>query len=149
MARSIGSSRRPGWSHCIGLNHIAIGIENVGDEDKVPLTDAQVTANAALIRELAARFPITHLLGHHEVMKFRDNAYYLERERGYQNAKGDPGARFMARVREQVADLKLSGLTGYLPFLRTTRCEALLLFGVTRWVSLLKSGLVSVIEVGS
>ena len=57
--------------HCIGLNHIAIGIENVGDEHKHPLTDAQVDADAALVRDLAARFPITHLLGHYEVMKFR------------------------------------------------------------------------------
>lgn len=96
--------------HCIGLNHIAIGIENVGDEARLPLTDAQVAADAALVRDLARRFPITHLLGHHEVMKFRDSAYYVERERGYQNTKGDPGERFMARVRAAVADLKLQGL---------------------------------------
>jgi N-acetyl-anhydromuramyl-L-alanine amidase AmpD len=96
--------------HCIGLNHIAIGIENVGDEAKYPLTDAQVAADAALVRDLAARFPITHLLGHYEVNKFRDNPYYLERDPNYRNDKPDPGVRFMARVREQVADLKLSGL---------------------------------------
>lgn len=96
--------------HCIGLNHIAIGIENVGDGKKLPLTDAQVAADAALVRELAARFPITHLLGHHEVMKFRANPYYVERERGYQNEKGDPGERFMALVRAKLADLKLQGL---------------------------------------
>src|SRR6185295_6757423 len=64
--------------HCIGLNHIAIGIENVGDEAKFPLTDAQVTADAALVRDLATRFPITHLLGHYEVMGFKDNPYYVE-----------------------------------------------------------------------
>jgi hypothetical protein len=96
--------------HCIGLNHIAIGIENVGDEATYPLTDAQVEADAALVRDLARRFPITHLLGHHEVMKFRDNPYFVERERGYRNEKGDPGERFMLRVRERVADLGLSGL---------------------------------------
>ncbi len=96
--------------HCIGMNHIAIGIENVGDEGRVPLTDAQIAADAALVRELAARFPITHLLGHHEVMKFRDSEYFVERERGYLNAKGDPGERFMARVRAEVADLRLQGL---------------------------------------
>jgi N-acetylmuramoyl-L-alanine amidase len=95
--------------HCIGLNHIAIGIENVGDETKYPLTDAQVAANVALVRELAARHPITHLLGHHEVMKFRDHAYYVERDRGYRNDKGDPGARFMTRVRDQLGGLGLAG----------------------------------------
>jgi N-acetyl-anhydromuramyl-L-alanine amidase AmpD len=96
--------------HCIGLNHLAIGIENVGDGQKYPLTDAQVAANAALVRELAARFSITHLLGHHEVMQFRSHPYYVELDAAYKNSKGDPGAAFMARVRERVADLKLSAL---------------------------------------
>ncbi len=96
--------------HCIGLNHIAIGIENVGDGDTYPLTDAQVAADAALVRELASRFHITHLLGHHEVMRFRDHTYFVERVPSYQNDKGDPGDAFMARVREHVADLALSGL---------------------------------------
>jgi N-acetyl-anhydromuramyl-L-alanine amidase AmpD len=96
--------------HCIGLNHLAIGIENVGDEKKYPLTDAQVAANAALVRDLAARFQITHLLGHHEVMRFRSHAYYVELDPAYKNTKGDPGAAFMTRVRERVADLALAGL---------------------------------------
>ena len=96
--------------HCIGLNHIAIGIENVGDGDKHPLTDAQVTADAALVRDLAARYPITHLFGHYEVMKLRGTPLYVERDPGYHNEKPDPGARFMAAVRERVADLDLRGL---------------------------------------
>ena len=95
--------------HCIGLNHIAIGIENVG-ENEAALTDAQVAADAALVRELAARFRITHLLGHYEVMKFRDHAYYVERDASYKNEKPDPGPAFMAKVRERVADLELTGL---------------------------------------
>ncbi|HEX5059470.1 MAG TPA: peptidoglycan recognition family protein [Kofleriaceae bacterium] len=95
--------------HCIGLNHVAIGIENVGD-DKHPLTDAQVAADAALVRELAHRFHITHLLGHYEVMRFRDHPYYVELDRAYKNEKDDPGAAFMAHVRERVADLGLAGL---------------------------------------
>ena len=95
--------------HCIGLNHVAIGIENVGDGDKHPLTDAQVAADAALVRVLAHRYKITHLLGHHEVMKFRDSPYYVELDAEYKNDKPDPGARFMARVRKLVADLELSG----------------------------------------
>jgi N-acetylmuramoyl-L-alanine amidase len=96
--------------HCIGLDHIAIGVENVGDADKLPLTDAQVAADAALVRDLAARFPITHLLGHYEVMKFRDNAYFVERDPAYRNSKPDPGERFMALVRAQLGDLHLAGL---------------------------------------
>ncbi|MEP6866074.1 MAG: peptidoglycan recognition family protein [Deltaproteobacteria bacterium] len=96
--------------HCIGLNHVAIGIENVGDEPAHPLTDAQVAADAALVRDLAARFPITHLLGHYEVMKFRGDPLFVELDPAYKNDKPDPGARFMTRVRERVADLKLHGL---------------------------------------
>ncbi|HEU4733438.1 MAG TPA: peptidoglycan recognition family protein [Kofleriaceae bacterium] len=96
--------------HCIGLNHVAIGIENVGDEAKFPLTDAQIEADAALVRALAARYRITHLLGHHEVMKFRKHPYYVERDAAYKNEKPDPGPRFMAAVRARVADLKLAGL---------------------------------------
>jgi len=96
--------------HCIGMNHIAIGIENAGDEAKFPLTEAQVAADAALVRDLARRFRITHLLGHHEVMKVRDHPYYVERDATYQNDKPDPGPRFMALVRARVADLGLQGL---------------------------------------
>ena len=96
--------------HCIGLDHVAIGIENVGDEDRYPLTGAQVAADAALVRELAHRYRITHLLGHYEVMHFRSSPYYVERDPAYQNDKSDPGPRFMAAVRARVADLHLAGL---------------------------------------
>lgn len=95
--------------HCIGLNHLAIGIENVGDGRRYPLTDAQVAANAALVRALAREHAITHLLGHHEVMQLRDHPYYVERDRRYTNTKPDPGPAFMARVRALVGDLGLQG----------------------------------------
>lgn len=96
--------------HAIGVNHIAIGIENVGDDKKWPLTDAQVSANVALIRDLTARFPITHLLGHFEAMKFKKHAYYVELDPNYGNDKPDPGAAFMQKVRAKVGELKLQGL---------------------------------------
>jgi N-acetyl-anhydromuramyl-L-alanine amidase AmpD len=96
--------------HCIGLNHVAIGIENVGDGDRFPLTDAQVAADAALVRDLAARYPITHLLGHSEVMRFRSDPLYVEHDPTYANDKPDPGDAFMAKVRARVADLHLQGL---------------------------------------
>ena len=95
--------------HCIGLNHVAIGIENVGTNEAA-LTDAQVAADAALVRDLAARYPITHLLGHSEVMKFRGDSLYRELDPSYKNDKPDPGPHFMARVRERVADLGLKSL---------------------------------------
>jgi N-acetylmuramoyl-L-alanine amidase len=93
--------------HCIGLNHVAIGIENVGDGKKWPLTDAQVEANAALVRDLAGRFPIEVLIGHHESNAMRGGRYFVELEEGYRNRKSDPGEAFVQRVRERVADLGL------------------------------------------
>jgi hypothetical protein len=97
--------------HCIGMNHIAIGIENVGDERDYPLTRAQVEADAALVRDLVRRYAITRLLGHHEVMELaaRGDPDYVERDPHYRNDKPDPGARFMAAVRERLADLSLRG----------------------------------------
>ncbi|HKE17708.1 MAG TPA: peptidoglycan recognition family protein [Kofleriaceae bacterium] len=95
--------------HCIGLNHVAIGVENVGDGARYPLTEAQVRADAALVRHLAGRFRLTHLIGHHESNAMRRHAYWREREAGYRNSKSDPGPDFMRRVRALVADLGLEG----------------------------------------
>ncbi|HEY8377535.1 MAG TPA: peptidoglycan recognition family protein [Nannocystis sp.] len=96
--------------HCVGLNHVAIGVENVGDRDKYPLTDAQVEANVALVRHLKARFPaITHLIGHHEYLAMEGHPYFRERDPKYRTRKADPGPAFMARVRAQLADLGLEG----------------------------------------
>ena len=93
--------------HAIGVNHVAIGVENVGDEDRWKLTDAQVAANVALIRDLAARHPIELLAGHHEVRSLEGTPWFVERDPKYRNSKPDPGARFMAAVRAQLTDLDL------------------------------------------
>lgn len=95
--------------HCIGLNHIAIGIENVGDGARWPLTAAQVEANAALVRHLTGRHAITHLIGHSESNAMRRHPYWRERDASYRNSKSDPGAAFLAKVRARVADLALEG----------------------------------------
>jgi len=95
--------------HCIGLNHIAIGIENVGGGPGAPLTSAQVEADAALVRALAMRYPITHLIGHHESRAMEGHPYWRERDPAYRNRKPDPGAAFLSRVRMRVFDLFLSG----------------------------------------
>ena len=95
--------------HCVGLNWSSIGVENVGDDKRWPLTDAQVHANAALVRALVTRFPtITWLLGHYEAGGVESTAIFRELEPGYRSRKVDPGADFMARVRVEVADLNLS-----------------------------------------
>lgn len=95
--------------HAIGLNHVAIGVENVGNGKTVPMTDAQVAANVALVRYLFARHSITHLIGHHEADQMRGHSYYLEKDNSYRNTHNDPGPLFMTRVREKLADLALEG----------------------------------------
>ena len=95
--------------HCIGLNHLAIGIENVGDGDKFPLTAAQAEADAILVRYLAKKYPINYLIGHNEYRRMEKTPLFLELDPVYRNTKPDPGAEFMRSVRSKVADLKLQG----------------------------------------
>jgi beta-N-acetylhexosaminidase len=95
--------------HCIGLNHVAIGIENVGDGGRSQLTAAQVRADAALVRYLAGKYPITHLIGHMEYRRMEGTPFFLELDPNYRNTKPDPGADFMRKVRALVEDLKLQG----------------------------------------
>lgn len=92
--------------HTIGLNRIALGIENIGGPDR-PLTDAQLTANARLVRALANRHQIDYLIGHHEYGRFRGSPLWQERLRGYWTGKADPGPKFMTRLRKQIQDLRL------------------------------------------
>lgn len=97
--------------HVIGLNASAIGVENVGgSRGKDDLTDAQLRANAWLIRDLKDRHPgITHLIGHHEYLRFERHPLWLEKDPDYRTVKKDPGDAFMRRVRSRVADLGLKG----------------------------------------
>ena len=59
--------------HVIGLNHYAIGIENIGGIDgKDDLTEAQVKANAFLVCFLKNKYPeIKYVIGHNEYLNFK------------------------------------------------------------------------------
>ena len=92
--------------HVIGLNHCAIGIENVGS-DKEPLTRQQVSANAALVERLASMHPIEYLIGHQEYGQFRNSSLWKETDPKYFTGKSDPGTEFMSQVRERVRHLGL------------------------------------------
>jgi N-acetyl-anhydromuramyl-L-alanine amidase AmpD len=96
--------------HAIGLNHVAIGIENVGGPE-LPLTDAQADADAALVRWLAATYPIELVIGHHEAARLEGSRWWREDVAGYRNEKPDPGDVFVAAVRARVADLGLGDAT--------------------------------------
>lgn len=94
--------------HCIGLNHCAIGIENIGSE-KMPLTKAQVKANELLIRYLHAKYPIEYVIGHHEYKGFIGHPLWKETDPNYLTQKIDPGKKFMGRLRNKIKDLGLKG----------------------------------------
>ncbi len=95
--------------HVIGLNHTAIGIENVGNGTDLPLTDRQLDANVRIIRYLHSKYEIEYLIGHHEYQDFEGHALWKEKDSGYRTSKIDPGVRFMSRLRERVSALRLNG----------------------------------------
>ena len=95
--------------HVIGLNPIAIGIENAGTtKGKYKLTDAQVNSNVALVRILKKKYPsIKHLIGHYEYGHFRKSPLWNQKVNKYFTIKQDPGPDFMRAVRAKVQDLGL------------------------------------------
>ena len=86
--------------HVIGLNHCALGIENVGGTPEWPLTDAQLKANIWLVNYLSKKYNIDYLIGHYEYTRFEGHELWLEKDPAYRTVKHDPGADFMAQVRK-------------------------------------------------
>ncbi len=95
--------------HVIGLNHCAIGIENVGNGTNLPLTENQLESNIRIIRYLSSKYEIDYLIGHHEYIDFDGHYLWKEKDSGYRTEKTDPGPVFMQRLRSRVADLNLNG----------------------------------------
>jgi N-acetyl-anhydromuramyl-L-alanine amidase AmpD len=92
--------------HVIGLNYLAIGIENIGSDD-MPLTKAQLKANEQLIRHLKKKYPIDYVIGHHEYQNFQKTDLWKEADPNYRTVKTDPGDKFMTQLRKNLSDLKL------------------------------------------
>ncbi|SNY99895.1 peptidoglycan recognition family protein [Flagellimonas pacifica] len=86
--------------HVIGLNHCAIGVENVGGTDESPLTKKQLKANIWLVKYLAEKYQIDYLIGHYEYTNFEGHPLWLEVDDGYRTKKTDPGTDFMKKVRK-------------------------------------------------
>ncbi|WP_239540699.1 peptidoglycan recognition protein family protein [Spongiivirga citrea] len=91
--------------HVIGLNHCAIGIENVGGTDDTPLTDAQLKANIRLVRYLAAKYEIEYVIGHYQYTLFENTSLWLEVDDNYRTPKTDPDAEFLNSILIQTQDL--------------------------------------------
>ncbi len=95
--------------HVIGLNHCAIGVENVGGS-KEPLTPEQIKANIKLVKYLKKKYPaIEYLIGHHEYTRFENHPLWKESDTNYRTIKTDPGDEFMEAVRSGVKKLDLKG----------------------------------------
>jgi N-acetylmuramoyl-L-alanine amidase len=90
--------------HTIGLNYMAIGIENIGGPD-APLTKAQLKANAALIWHLHRKYNLTYLIGHHEYYAFQGSTIWKETDPDYLTQKQDPGDRFMRKLRKKLKEI--------------------------------------------
>lgn len=91
--------------HVIGLNHCAIGIENIGGTKDLPLTPAQLKSNIFLVNYLTEKYDIDYLIGHYEYTKFEDHPLWLEVDDSYRTEKSDPGEDFMKSVRKVTANL--------------------------------------------
>ncbi len=92
--------------HVIGLNHCAIGIENVGGTEETPLTKAQLQANIWLVNYLSKKYEIDYLIGHHEYTRFEGHELWLEKDGDYRTEKTDPGDIFMSSVRKATKKYK-------------------------------------------
>ena len=91
--------------HVIGLNHCAIGVENVGGAEDMPLTEAQLKANIWLVEYLTGKYNIEYLIGHYEYTNFEGHQLWLEKDDGYRTKKTDPGNDFMQKVRKATKNL--------------------------------------------
>lgn len=99
--------------HVIGLNHCAIGVENIGGTEDLPLTEAQVASNILLVNYLADKYDIDYLIGHYEYTKFEGHQLWLEKDDGYRTEKTDPGEDFMRKVREATKGLDFKPVPEY------------------------------------
>jgi N-acetyl-anhydromuramyl-L-alanine amidase AmpD len=90
--------------HVIGLNHYAIGIENIGGIDgNDDLTKEQVEANAFLVCYLKKKYPSIHyVIGHNEYARYKNTPLWLEKDPNYITDKLDPGPTFVAKVKKLV-----------------------------------------------
>ncbi|MDP5061054.1 MAG: N-acetylmuramoyl-L-alanine amidase [Maribacter sp.] len=96
--------------HVIGLNHCAIGVENVGGTEELPLTKAQLKSNIWLVKFLKDKYDIDYIIGHYEYTLFENHPLWLEADEGYRTVKTDPGPEFMENVRKAVKNLNFKEL---------------------------------------
>ncbi len=90
--------------HVIGLNHCAIGIENVGGIGDKTLTKKQLKSNIKLINYLKNKYPkIEYIIGHFEYTNFEEHELWLEKDDNYRTEKTDPGIDFINTIRKKTS----------------------------------------------
>ncbi len=90
--------------HVIGLNHCAIGIENVGGTGDKLLTKKQLKSNIRLIHYLKKKYPdIEYVIGHFEYTNFEGHELWLEKDDNYRTEKTDPGVDFINTIRKKIS----------------------------------------------
>lgn len=99
--------------HVIGLNHCAIGIENVGDGDQFKLTDAQFKANVQLVQYLHYKYPIRYVIGHLDYTKFKGHPLWRELDPDYLTEKVDPGDTWMERLYKSFNQVGVFGVSRF------------------------------------
>ena len=116
--------------HCIGLNHCAIGFENIGmgditeaglsgkSQEENRLTLQQLQANVKLIRYLKQKYPdIEILIGHMEYRQLEEpshpgHEFFHENDPNYRTEKSDPGPLFLKALRDELQDILKPGTSG-------------------------------------
>ncbi len=94
--------------HVIGLNHCAIGIENVGGSGDKPLTKKQLKSNIKLIKYLKNKYQnIDYIIGHYEYTNFESHELWLEKDDAYRTEKTDPGKQFLTDIKSSLKKYNL------------------------------------------
>ncbi len=88
--------------HVIGLNHCAIGIENVANGTDLPLTRQQFKANLRLINYLSGKYNIEYLIGHDQYQQFIGHPLWKETDPNYLTEKNDVGPEFIRKLHQSI-----------------------------------------------
>lgn len=88
--------------HVIGLNHCAIGIENVANGAELPLTKRQFLANLKLVNYLAEKYNIEYLIGHDQYQQFIGHPLWKETDPDYLTEKSDVGPGFIRKLHRSI-----------------------------------------------
>jgi hypothetical protein len=99
--------------HVIGLNHCAIGIENVGDGAQYKLTEAQFKANVELVQYLHYKYPIRYVIGHMDYATFKNHPLWKELDPDYLTEKVDPGNEWMERLYKAFNQVGVFGISRF------------------------------------